>query len=183
LNTNYNDTNFISPNPTLHKQWYLHAHVNNSIGPTSLEGATVTVSPTGASNHQHNTGINGWARWVRCTEKVFAGSSTPTNRFPHTISATDVGFTTDQQILNMNVSRILYFSITDIANPLSTISAADYWYNTHLVELDYQATDNSNLNDISLFYNYSADNVSFNPASADNSTLVTKAKVTLHFIH
>ena len=171
LNMSYNDSNYVASNPKLYKQWYLHAHVEDNFG-ADMPGANVTVAPNGGTAHTHKTHADGWARWIRCTEKEYTNSGT-TNRFPHDASATDFGYNTTVKTLTINISKTLYFTIKDIRRPSSSVSAQKFWYNVPSVNLNFQANDNANLQDISLYYNYSSDDANYNAAAKTNSTSIS----------
>jgi hypothetical protein len=174
LNMSYNDTNSIASLTNLYKQWYLQLKVKDIFN-DPINKANLAITDLTPSTVNYKTKPNGWVNWVRATEKVFLGSSTPTARTPHTITASKgSGFNSTTFTPNIIQSMTLVFKIKDTQKPSSSTDSISYWYKTSNVILDFSAADNTNLKNISLYYNHSTTNAtsSFSVLKkADSTTL------------
>ena len=172
LNTSYDDRNNISLGCTLLKQFYLHVKIQDNFN-DPVAGATVTIEDNASGSTGYSTNSAGRLNWLRLTEKIFTNTAI-TNKTPHNISATKAGYNTTTVSKVMNQSWKLTLTIQDIVVPTSSGSTAKYWYNTSWMNVSYSAVDNANLKNITLFYNYSADNSTFTIENKkDNATTIT----------
>jgi hypothetical protein len=161
INTSYDDSNKIDESAQLHKQWYLHTHVKTNFG-SGIYGATVKITDSiSTSQSIYATDSNGWVKWFRCTEKIFYKNTT-TYKTPYNILASKPGFKSTSAAINISQSETVSLILKDIMKPDSYLNCSDIWFNSPSTIIDFQATDNLELKNISFYYIYSENNKTFN---------------------
>lgn len=176
INTSFNDSASliqIDPGCKLYKQWYVHIYVNDTFADHIPKASVTIVSCGDGCVLSLQTDTTGWLRWLRFTEREI-NSSANKNITPHDISATKSGYNTTAFKPNITESMTLIFTLKDAQTPDSDMQSMPvYWYNTPGIDLNYSTQDNTELNTISLYYEYSIDNTTFGAPVNTNSSAVS----------
>jgi hypothetical protein len=163
INCTYNNNNKVTGGSTLVKQWYVHLYVTDTLD-HPLEDVNITIKPNGQAPIYYKTDATGWRRWVVCTELENTASGI-TYITPYNITVQKAGYNSTMIQRNITNSSTFHLMLKDTIKPTSELDdIPEYWYNTPSVQVDYTANDNSYIEDVSLYYEYSIDNQSFSNA-------------------
>ena len=108
INTTFNKNKvyFEYEDSELIVKWYLHVKVVDGDNLPITNGRIVVENINGEEIYDDKTGLDGWARWIACTEYILTKSGS-TDYSNHTINIEDKGYLLNSKIIKMDDNKFI----------------------------------------------------------------------------
>jgi hypothetical protein len=169
LNCSFDSNNNINPGSKLIRQWFVHVYVNDTMG-NPIKDVNVTITPNSSAPSYYQTDNDGWKQWIVCTEYEETRTNI-TYRNPYNITVHKDGYNSTSIYPNITSSKTFHFTFNGYIKPISILDPIPkYWHNASKLKLNYTINDNSYIDNVSLYYRHSANNITFSNPVKTNST-------------